>query len=82
MLNRVTISALLKSVLLGSVDQLGGHPGIGAWGSWQKVGTADGIAAVAEASTHFQGAHNLRSDRARTFRVLMAEKSPRRINER
>ncbi|HZO48006.1 MAG TPA: HAMP domain-containing protein, partial [Xanthobacteraceae bacterium] len=76
MLNRVSINALLKSVILVLCTSLVIILALGAWESWQKVHAANRIAAVAEASTHiFKALHNLRSDRARTYRVLMAEKS-------
>jgi methyl-accepting chemotaxis protein len=76
MLNRVTISALLKSVILVLCTSLVIILAIGAWDSWQKVNTANRIAAVADASTHiFKALHNLRSDRSRSVRVVLAEKS-------
>jgi hypothetical protein len=75
MLNRLTINTLLKSVILVLCTSLVIILALGAWESWQKVNTANRIAAVAEASTHiFKALHNLRSDRARTFRTLMAER--------
>jgi methyl-accepting chemotaxis protein len=76
MLNRVTINALLKSVILVLCTSLVIILALGAWDSWQKVSTANRIAAVADASTHiFKALHNLRSDRSRTVRVVLAEKS-------
>src|SRR6185503_8490977 len=76
MLNRVTISALLKSVILVLCTSLVIILALGAWESWQKVNTANRIAAVADASTHiFRALHNLRSDRSRTVRVVIAERS-------
>jgi ABC-type nickel/cobalt efflux system permease component RcnA len=76
MLNRVTINALLKSVILVLCTSLVIILALGAWESWQKVRTANRIAAVADASTHiFKALHNLRSDRSRTVRVVLAEKT-------
>ena len=76
MLNRVSINALLKSVILVLCTSLVIILAFGAWDSWQKVNTANRIAAVADASTHiFKALHNLRSDRSRTVRVVLAERS-------
>jgi methyl-accepting chemotaxis protein len=74
MLNRVTISALLKSVILILCTSLVIILAMGAWESWQKVNTANRIAAVADASTYiFKALHNLRSDRSRTVRIVIAD---------
>ena len=71
MLNRVSINALLKSVILVLCTSLVIILALGAWDSWQRVNTATRIASVAEASTHlFKALHNLRSDRSRTVRVV------------
>ena len=76
MLNRVSINALLKSVILILCTSLVIILAFGAWDSWQKVNAANRIAAVADASTHiFKALHNLRSDRSRTVRVVLAERS-------
>ncbi len=70
MLNRVSINALLKSVILVLCASLVLILSLGAWESWQKVNIANRIAGVAEVSTHlFKALHNLRSDRSRTFRT-------------
>ena len=79
MLNRVSISALLKSVILVLCTSLVIILALGAWDSWQKVNTANRIAAVADASSHiFKALHNLRSDRSRTVRVVFGGKDRRR----
>ena len=76
MLNRVSINALLKSVILVLCTSLVIILALGAWDSWQKVNTANRIAAVAEASTHlFKALHNLRSDRSRTVRMVLADQT-------
>ena len=75
MLNRVSINALLKSVILVLCASLVFILSLGAWESWQKVNTANRIASVADASTHiFKALHNLRSDRSRSVRVVLAER--------
>ena len=56
-----------KSVILVLCTSLVIILALGAWDSWQRVNTANRIAAVADASTHiFKALHNLRSDRSRT----------------
>ena len=75
MLNRVSINALLKSVILVLCASLVLILSLGAWDSWQRVNTANRIAAVADASTHiFKALHNLRSDRSRTVRTVLADR--------
>ena len=76
MLNRVSINALLKSVILVLCTSLVIILAIGAWDSWRRVKTASQIASVAEVSTHlFTALHNLRSDRSRTVRMVLADQT-------
>lgn len=76
MLNRVSINALLKSVILVLCASLVVVLSLGAWGSWQRVSTANRIAAVTSASTDiFKALHNLRSDRSRTVRAVLADRT-------
>jgi methyl-accepting chemotaxis protein len=76
MLNRVTINALLKSVILVLCTSLVIILALGAWDSWRRVKTAGQIAGVAEVSTHlFKALHNLRSDRSRTVRMVLADRT-------
>ena len=76
MLNRVSINALLKSVILVLCASLVLILSLGAWDSWKKVNIANRIAGVAEVSTHlFKALHNLRSDRSRTIRMVLADQT-------
>src|SRR5262245_10036177 len=76
MLNRITVNALLKSVIVVLCTSLVIILSFGAWDSWQRVNTANRSAAVAQVSTHiFKALHNLRSDRSRTVRILAVERS-------
>jgi methyl-accepting chemotaxis protein len=75
MLNRLSVNVILKSVitLLMSVIVFG--LGAGAWESWTRLAATDRIASVAEATTHmFTALHNLRVDRASTYRDLIADR--------
>jgi methyl-accepting chemotaxis protein len=76
MLNRVSINALLKSVILVLCTSLVVALSLSAWDSWQRVSTANRIAAVADVSTNvFKALHNLRSDRSRTVRMVLADRT-------
>ena len=75
MLNRLSVNVILKSVitLLMSVIVLG--LAAGAWESWTRLAATNRIASVAEATTHmFTALHNLRVDRASTYRDLIADR--------
>ncbi len=76
MLNHFSINALLKSVILFLCASLVVVLSFGAWDSWQRVATANRIAAVADVSTNiFKALHNLRSDRSRTVRALLSDRT-------
>ncbi|HTY68240.1 MAG TPA: HAMP domain-containing protein, partial [Alphaproteobacteria bacterium] len=71
MLNRLSASALLKSVIAVMAVAVILLLAIGASGSWQRYESATRIAAVAEASRYaFTVMHNLRTDRSSTVRGL------------
>jgi methyl-accepting chemotaxis protein len=74
MLNRVTISTLLKSVILvvSSLVIIGFT--VNAWTSWQRLMMTDRVAMVAETSANlFKAMHNLRTDRATSSREISAD---------
>jgi methyl-accepting chemotaxis protein len=76
MLDRISVHAILKSVIaaLGAVILL--LLATSAWHSWNRLTVADRIAGVAEASGHlFTALHNLRVDRASSYRDLLADKT-------
>src|SRR6266852_3215165 len=75
MLSRMSVNAILKSViatLAAAVVIILAH---GAWNSWTRLTAVNRIAAVADASAYmFTAMHNLRVDRASGFRDLNADK--------
>ena len=71
MLGRVTVSALLQSVIALLAVCVVGLLVTTAWQPWERLRSTGHIAAVAEASTNaFKAMHNLRMDRSSTPRVL------------
>jgi len=71
MLNRLTVSALLKAVILITTVITVVQFSLSALESWQRLRTANRIALVADASASmFKAMDHLRSDRATTNRVL------------
>ena len=79
--NRVTINALLKTVIgvLGAAVVI--LLALSAWESWGRLATASRAAAVADASTYlFTALHNLRFDRAVSRTELLTEKPATTMN--
>jgi methyl-accepting chemotaxis protein len=75
MLKKLSVNALLKAVIATMGAAIVLLLGLSAWDSWERLRTANRIAAVAEASGYlFTSLHNLRVDRASTFRDLLGEK--------
>ncbi|MDO9298816.1 methyl-accepting chemotaxis protein [Bradyrhizobium sp.] len=67
MLNRLTISALLKSVIAVMAACVVAFLIMTAWDSWGRLQTASRISVIAEGSAHaFKAMSNLRTDRATT----------------
>jgi methyl-accepting chemotaxis protein len=74
MFNRLTANFLLKSIISVMAAVVVLVLAMGAWSSWQRLGTATRILAVADASAHaFKAMHNLRTDRSSTVRTLNAD---------
>jgi methyl-accepting chemotaxis protein len=74
MLNRATVSALLKAVILATALCVIAAVSLGAWSSWERLQATGRMAGVAEASANlFKAMHNLRTDRPYTSRNLNAE---------
>jgi len=74
-LKKTSVNTLLKSVIavLGAAVVV--MLALSAWDSWERLRTANRIAAVADVSGYlFTGLHNMRVDRASSFRDLAAEK--------
>jgi hypothetical protein len=74
MLNRLTVSALLTSVIAVMVACVVAFLAFNAWHSLGSVRAAHRIALTAELSANaFTAMHNLRTDRSNTIRNLTAE---------
>jgi len=75
MLNRISVNALLKSVIAVMGAAVVIMLALSAWGSWTRLGAEKRIAAVADASAYiFTALHNLRVDRTRAPRDLQIDK--------
>ncbi len=75
MLNRISISVLLKLVIVTMAASAMITVSISAWDSWTRLAAVKRITAVAETSSYlFTALHNLRVDRASTYRDLNSDK--------
>ncbi|MGD0850640.1 MAG: methyl-accepting chemotaxis protein, partial [Bradyrhizobium sp.] len=71
MLNRLTVSSLIQSVIVLMSACMVALLCFTAWDSWQRLTTTSRISVVADASSSlFKAMHNLRSDRSTTVRSL------------
>jgi methyl-accepting chemotaxis protein len=71
MLNRLTVSALLQSVITLLAICVVAFLITTAWQSWERLRSTSHIAAIANASANaFKAMHNLRTDGSSTSRVL------------
>ncbi|MBI5321522.1 HAMP domain-containing methyl-accepting chemotaxis protein [Bradyrhizobium sp.] len=74
MLNRLTVSALLKTVILATALCVVAGFSLNAWDSWNRLQVASRILLVADASgSLFKAMHNLRTDRSTSNRLLNAD---------
>jgi methyl-accepting chemotaxis protein len=74
MLNRLTVSALLKAVILSTALVIVVMFSLSAWESWQRLQSASRISVIADASASlFKAMHNLRTDRSTTARLLNSD---------
>jgi methyl-accepting chemotaxis protein len=75
MLKKMSVNTLLKSVIATLGAAIVVMLSLSAWDSWERLHTANRIAAVSEASSYlFASLHNMRVDRASGLRDLMADK--------
>src|SRR5882724_915116 len=75
MLSRLSVNVLLKSVIATLAAAVVVMLALGAWSSWDRLAAVKRIASVADASGYmFTALHNLRVDRASSFRDLRADK--------
>jgi hypothetical protein len=71
MLDRFTVSSLIKSVIALMAICMTALLSVSAWDSWGRLATTGRILVVADASSNlFKAMHNLRSDRSTTSRNL------------
>jgi methyl-accepting chemotaxis protein len=74
MLNRLTVSALLKAVILTTAFCVVLGFSLNAWDSWGRLQLTNRIALIADASANlFKAMHNLRTDQSTTVRLLNAD---------
>ncbi len=74
MLNRLTVSALLKSVIGAMAACVVAFLSVSAWTSWERLQAAGRITVIADASASaFKAMHNLRNDRPSTNRLLISD---------
>jgi methyl-accepting chemotaxis protein len=74
MFDRLTVSGLLKGVILSTALMIIVMFSTSAWDSWQRLQSASRISTVAEASANlFKAMHNLRTDRSTTNRLLNSD---------
>ena len=74
MLNRLTVSALLKAVILITAVITIVQFSLSAFESWQRLQSASRISTIADASANlFKAMHNLRTDRSTTSRLLNSD---------
>ncbi len=78
MLNRLTVSALLKTVILATAFCVVIGFSLNAWESWSRLQLTNRIAVIADASANlFKAMHNLRTDRSTTNRLLNSDAADR-----
>jgi methyl-accepting chemotaxis protein len=81
-INRLSVNALLKSIIAILAAVVVVILALDAWESWKRLDVANRSAAVAEASAHlFTALHNLRVDRASSFRDLSADRQFTQMNQ-
>ena len=74
MLNRLTVSALLTTVILATSFCVVVGFSLNAWDSWGRLQVTGRIAVIADASANlFKAMHNLRTDQSTTFRLLNSD---------
>src|SRR5260370_7676660 len=76
MLNRLSANVLLKSTIATMAVAVVVMLAMNAWDCWRRLSDASRIAVVADASGFaFKVLHNLRTDRATTFRELNSDQT-------
>jgi methyl-accepting chemotaxis protein len=74
MLNRLTVSALLKAVILTTAFCVVIGISLNAWDSWGRLQVTSRISVIADASANlFKAMNNLRTDRSTTSRLINSD---------
>jgi methyl-accepting chemotaxis protein len=74
MLNRLTVSALIKTVILATSFCVVVGFSLNAWESWGRLQLTNRIAVIADASANlFKAMNNLRTDRSTTNRLVNSD---------
>src|ERR1700704_1863874 len=74
MLNRLTVSALLKTVILTTAFCVVLGLSVNAWDSWSRLSMTNRMSVIAETSANlFKAMHNLRTDRSTSTRLLNSD---------
>jgi methyl-accepting chemotaxis protein len=74
MLNRLTVSTLLKAVIIFTALFIFLGVSLSAWDSWQRLQLTNRIAVIADASANmFRAMDRLRSDRSTTNRLINSD---------
>jgi methyl-accepting chemotaxis protein len=74
MFNRLTVSALLKAVIVVTSFCVVVAISLNAWDSWGRLKVAGRISVISDASANlFKAMHNLRTDRSTTTRLLNSD---------
>jgi methyl-accepting chemotaxis protein len=78
----LSVNALLKSVIATLAAVVVVLLALGAWESWGRLQSVNRTSAVVDVSTHlFTALHNLRVDRASSYRDLMEDKQFTAMNQ-
>src|SRR5882724_3404690 len=76
MLNRLTVSTLLKAVILTTAFCVVVGFSLNAWDAWARLQVTSRISVITDASANmFKAMHNLRTDRSTTNRLLNTDGS-------
>ena len=74
MLNRLTVSALLKTVILTTALLVFVIFSLNAWDAWQRLQSTNRITVIADASASlFKAMNNVRTDRSNSNRLLASD---------
>ena len=81
MFSRISVRALLNSVIAALAATVVVMLSLGAWDSWNRLTSANRVGPITEASVHlFTVLHNLRNDRVATFRELNSDVQSTSLN--